>query len=125
MNRRQGNLPSRLEKLERVSPTKGAQFFMIWGKSDGELAAAIERAKANGDVQVGDKFSARIWTHPTEPRAPRWVTVAEMERDELIIFAGGEEEDQAPLSHSERNALNRMTNAELSTCIANGLPSVV
>lgn len=122
MTRRPNNLDARLERLERSRRPKGTPFFMIWAMSDSELTDAISKAKANGDLQVGDRFDARIWTNPTEPPPPRLVTLAEMERDELTIIAGRENEPQ--LSNSERNALIGMTDADLSDWYAGTLPSL-
>ncbi len=88
MNRRQGNLPSRLDKLERVSRPKGEQFFMIWGRTDTDLVDALTTAKADGTLQVGDRFDTKLWTHATGPPPARWISLAEVSDEELEIIAG-------------------------------------
>jgi hypothetical protein len=125
MNRRQGNLPARLEKLERVSRPKGEQFFMIWGRSEADLADALAAAKADGSLQVGDRFDTRLWTHATEPPPARWISLAEMGYEELEIIAGRghaiDGGEPTPVRHPE---LCRISDAELSTGYANSLPSL-
>ncbi|MGB8743557.1 MAG: hypothetical protein WCD52_25935 [Xanthobacteraceae bacterium] len=122
MNRRPNNLDARLEKLERSRRPQGIPFFMVWGRSDSELTDAISKAKANGDLQVGDKFNAKIWTDASEPPPPRWVALAEIGYDELKIIAGGR--NRTPLNRSEQNVMVNMTNADLSNWYAENLPSL-
>jgi hypothetical protein len=124
MNRRQGNLPARLEKIEQVVPSKGAQFFMIWGRTETGLADALAAAKADGSLQVGDRFDAKLWTHATEPPPARWISLAELSDEELKIIA--DHKDRAiddnkptPAQHAE---LCRISDAELSTVYARDLP---
>jgi hypothetical protein len=121
MKRRTGSLSLRLEKLEQVSRPEGDQFYMIWGKTETDLADELSRAKANGALVNGDRFDARVWTNATEPPPPRWTTLAEMERDELVIIAGGEHRK----AEADGGPARLMSNAELSTWYANNLPSMV
>jgi hypothetical protein len=120
MTRRPNNLNARLDRLERFRRPKGTPFFMIWGKNESELTDAVSKAKANGDLRVGDKYDTKIWTNPTEPPPPRFVTLADMEREELTIIAG--KENQPPPNNSERSALIGMTDADLSDWYAGTLP---
>jgi hypothetical protein len=111
-----------VDRLERFRRPKGTPFFMIWGRSDSELTDAISKAKANGDLQVGDKFDAKIWINPTEPPPSRLITLAEMEYDELAIIAGPRKAIEDISAH---HALVQMTDADLSDWYANNLPSLV
>jgi hypothetical protein len=122
MKRRGGSLSVRLEKLEQVSRPEEDQFYMIWGKTETDLADELSRAKANGALVDGDRFDARVWTNATESPPPRWTTLAEMDRDELTIIAG--REDEKTTVSADPGPERLMSNAELSSWYANNLPSV-
>lgn len=94
---------------------------MIWGMDESGLADALHKAETAGDVRVGDKFDARIWTCPTQPPPARWVSLDELSDEELAFLAGGEAKTGSP------DGLNvaRYSDAELSSFYANGLPSLV
>jgi hypothetical protein len=121
MKRQAGSLSGRLERLEQVARPEGDQFYMVWGKTETDLADALSRAKVSGALVKGDRFDARVWTLATEPPPSRWTMLAEMERDELAIIAVGEGQ-KAEAADCEPARL--MSNAELSTWYANNLPSV-
>jgi hypothetical protein len=126
MNRKQGNLPARLERLERVSRPKGEQFFMIWGRTETDLVDALAAAKADGTLQVGDRFDTKLWTHATEPPPARWISLAEVSDEELEIIAGrnrANNDDKA--TPAQRADLCRISDAELSSVYARGLPVLV
>jgi hypothetical protein len=127
MNRRQGNLPSRLDKLERVSRPKGEQFLMIWGRTDTDLVDALAAAKADGTLQVGDRFDTKLWTHAAEPPPARWISLAEVSDEELEIIAGRKDRaiDDGELTPAQRADLCRISDAELSSVYARGLPVLV
>jgi len=123
MKRRPNNLNMRVTRLEQLRSPKGERFFLIWGTDQIELTDALNKAKASGDVRVGDKFNAAIWTSPAQPPAVRWVSLDEVSREELVILAGR----QAKTEGSDISSLNlaRYSDAELSSIYANGLPSLV
>jgi hypothetical protein len=50
---------------------------MIWGRDDADLASKLNNAKAEGDLQPGDKFDTRIWPYSSEPPPPRWISLDE------------------------------------------------
>src|SRR5271166_3446374 len=123
MPRRPNSLLNRVIELERLRRPKGARFFMIWSIDESGLTDALNKAKAAGDVRVGDKFNARIWTCSTQPPAARWISLDEVSHEELVILARSEAKTQ----RSDVSSLNmaRYSDAELSSFYANGLPSLV
>lgn len=121
MSRRLNNLSVRITRLEQFRRPKGDRFFMIWGMDQIELTDALNKAKAAGEVRVGDRFNARIWTSPTQPSASRWVSLDELSDEELVILAGGE----AETGSSDGLNVARYSDAELSSYYANGLPFLV
>jgi len=90
MSRRLNSLSARITRLERFRRPKGDRFFLIWGRDQIELTDALNRAKTAGEVRVGDRFDARIWTCPTQPPPARSVSLDEVSHEELVILAGGE-----------------------------------
>ena len=90
MKRRPNNLNMRVTRLEQLRSPKGERFFLIWGTDQIELTDALNKAKASGDVRVGDRFNARIWTCPTPPPAARWVSLDGVSHAELVILAEAE-----------------------------------
>jgi|HubBroStandDraft_2_1064218.scaffolds.fasta_scaffold127670_2 hypothetical protein len=122
MNRRSGSLSTRVEKLEQVSRPEGDKFYMIWGKTEADLADALSEAKTSGALVKGGRFDIRLWTHAAEPPPPRWTTLAEMDRDELTIIAG--REDGKTTAATDTGVARLMSDGEISTWYANNLPPV-
>ena len=123
MKRRPNNLIDRVIALERLRRPKGGRFFMIWGRDDADLASKLNNAKAIGDVRVGDKFNAAIWTSPTQPPGARWVSLDEVSDEELVILLGSEA--KTGNDHRSVNVARYLSDAELSSIYANGLSSLV
>jgi hypothetical protein len=44
----------------------GSDLFVIWGRIAADLESKIKKAKASGDLNPGDRYSARIWPRSTE-----------------------------------------------------------
>jgi hypothetical protein len=120
VNRRPNNLRARVENLERHRRPKGSRFFMLWGSDEIELTDALSKAKASGDVGIGDKFCCHVWALSTQPPPPRWVSFHEMSDKEWAIFAEGADKDK-----NADNSLRRFSDAEISLLVANGLPTLV
>jgi hypothetical protein len=56
----------------------GSDLFVIWGKGAADVESKVKKAKASGDLNPGDRYSARIWSRSTEMPASRWTSLFAM-----------------------------------------------
>src|SRR5271166_603866 len=118
MKRRSNNLIALVIELERLLRPKGGRFFMIWGIDNADLARKLSNARAEGDLQPGDKFDTKIWTYFSAPPPPRWISLDEMTDEELAIIAGGENREA---QHIHPSIASQLSDGELSEVYADRL----
>jgi hypothetical protein len=100
---------------------------MIWGRTETDLVDALATAKADGTLQIGDRFDTKLWTHASDPPPARWTSLAELSHDEMKLIADHKDRSiddgkRTPAQHAE---LCRISDAELSTVYARGLPVLI
>jgi hypothetical protein len=107
-------IEARLRRLEAAKPHR-LVFFVIWGSTDEEVAAAYERASAAGKVRDGDPVIPAIWPGEDIPES-RWVgldDLSEKELEALLAHLLSMTPDAPRTGTGANPALRRMTDNEL------------
>src|SRR5689334_13721217 len=108
------SIDARLRRLEAAEPSR-VVFFVIWGTTEEEIAAAYEHAKAAGEARDGDPVIPAIWPGDDMPES-RWVgldDLTERELEALLAHLLGMTPDAPRTDTGANSALRRMTDDEL------------